>query len=139
MSSLEWKDTTTAAAIDVAIALRYEVTYGYLTYPCARQMAFVWGIDGDTDKLKCRIFGADENGEYSKGFRKNREDYVQCDPIDAFEKYGYALDIRVGHHAPMWTNHIHLGSTELLDSLHNTSAVRRTRRQYDGKKVKPRL
>ena len=60
----------------------------------------------------------DYNVGYGRDFRLNREDYVQCDPIDAFEEYGYALDIRVGHHAPMWNNLIHVGSTRNLDSLH---------------------
>ena len=42
---------------------------------------------------------------------------MQCDPIEAYGRYGHALELRVGHHAPMWNYHHHEGLTEMLEAL----------------------
>ena len=107
----------TVPAIDIALTLQDEVLSGYIPYACSRQLSSAWIIDEKTGRLQCRVFGTDEGYDYGRSFGLYCGELVQYDPIYAFEKYGYALELRVGHHAPMWNYHYHAGHTDYLEPL----------------------
>ena len=42
---------------------------------------------------------------------------MQCQPVEAFRRYGHALELRVGYHANTWNYHHHVGLTGMLEAL----------------------
>ena len=102
----------------MAIDLQNEIANDDASYVQLRQLTFVWATADTNNKLQCRIFGTDEDHDiYGKHFRINRENHVRIDPIEAYRRYGHALELRVGHHANTWNHHHHVGLTEMLEAL----------------------
>ena len=109
---------TIATAIDMAIDLQNEVATDDATIVQLRQLTFAWITDETGRKLQCLVFGNGEgHGQYGRHFRINRENYIKLEPIEAYRRYGYALELRVGHQANTWNDHFHVGFTDILESL----------------------
>ena len=131
---------TTATAIDMAIDLQNEIANDDAQSVQLRQLTFVWVTTDTNKKLQRRIFGTDDGHDlYGKHFRINRENYVEMDLIEAYRRYGHALELRVGHHANTWNYHHHVGLMEMLEYILYPEAVRGSKRLHHGVPVEPSI
>ena len=102
----------------MAIDLQNEIANDDAIEVELRRLTFAWVTTELNAKLQCRIYGTEEGHDiYGRHFRINRDNYVQSDPIEAYRRYGHALELRVGHHANTWNYHHHIGVTEVLEHL----------------------